>query len=212
MIELSEAKKIMSHNLIGPEELEAIHKDFAVSLPSATPHIPYDTQMLTKIRDGYLLVLGPARDAEDTTLTLIRLRELFGIDPEKREPCFYNQDWYLREPFACDATLEDRWYLIRKSVLENSRGVPPEQAKQAFQPGEQFPSAILTAFTFFANFFVSGGEILWEHDFLWCSDRDTNGDQIYTGRYHDPNGINKPGFNIHRYLSLRSSYGVASQL
>lgn len=208
----SHAKKIMGNNLIGPEELNAIRDRFAVSLPSAIPPLPYDAELLAERRNDSLLVFGPDCDAEGTPLTLVRLRERFGTDPDKSEPCFYNQDWYLREPFARDATLENRWYLIRKQVLQNSRGAPPEQAKRALQPGEQLPSALLTAFAFFSYYVLTQGEILWEHDFLWCADQDSNGDQIYTGRYHDPKGMNKPGFNIHRHLSIHSSFGVAPQV
>ena len=51
--------------------------------------------------------------------------------------------------------------------------------------------------------------MLWRHDFIWCDDSDHNGDRIYTGRYIDPNGINKNGFNIHRHLSIRPCYGAA---
>ena len=78
-------------------------------------------------------------------------------------------------------------------------------------PKEKFPSAILTSFVFFSYYLLSR-ELLWKNDFTWCSDLDNNGDQIYTGRYIDPKGINKNGFNIHRHLSIRSYHGATTEI
>ena len=49
---------------------------------------------------------------------------------------------------------------------------------------------------------------LWNYDYVWCKDRDNTGDQIYVGRYTDPDGINADGFEIHRHLSIKKSYGA----
>jgi len=58
-------------------------------------------------------------------------------------------------------------------------------------------------------YFHTQGGLLWKSDFIWCSDKDKNGDQIYVGRYRDPLGVNKNGFNIHRHLKIRNYYGLA---
>ena len=65
--------------------------------------------------------------------------------------------------------------------------------------------------TFFAYFLLNDGKILWKDDFVWCQDKDSNNDQIYTGRYLDANGKNKNGFNIHRHLKIRKLFGVIKQ-
>ncbi len=192
----------MGKNFIGPEELYSIRKRLGISMPLFAPPIPFDEASLQKISDNAILLLG-------LPMNIMELRSILGTNP-KKEPCFYNQDWYFNEPFANKIKLENRWYLIKKTVDEVTRGKNPKEIAQ--KKNEQLPSAILTAFTFFAYYFLTEGEILWNHDFLWCSDRDSNGDQIYTGRYIDPNGINKNGFNIHRYLSIRPSYAVAPEI
>ena len=129
------------------------------------------------------------------------MREVFGINPDVSEPCLYNQDWYMHEDFM-DTLLNNQWYLIKKDVLEESRAVMPIDL---MNHGINFPSAILCGYTFFAYYFANN-ELLWNHDFLWCQDVDHNGDRIYVGKYNDIDGINKNGFSIHRYLSLRSCY------
>jgi hypothetical protein len=107
----------------------------------------------------------------------------------------------MKEDFM-DLTLEERWYLIKKAVFEESRALMPgDLSKQGFV----FPSAILCCYTFFAYFYARN-EYLWWHDFVWCSDLDHNGDRIYVGKYHDIDGVNKNGFSIHRHLALRPCY------
>ena len=103
--------------------------------------------------------------------------------------------------------LENKWFLIRKSVFEDSRAQDPEILAKK----HSFPSAVLCAYTFFITWYCSG-EHLWQQDFIWCDDTDHNGDRIYVGRYHDATGINKDGFNIHRHLRIRDSYGCIEML
>ncbi|MBI3334884.1 MAG: hypothetical protein HY001_00070 [Candidatus Portnoybacteria bacterium] len=205
----SEAKRIMQRNFIGPDELNAIANAMGIHSPNDVPEIPFSGELLQREANNYLLMLGTAKNKNGESLTLATMRAYFGWDPGQKEPCFYNQDWYLNEPFANQTTLAPNWYLIRKTIKEGTRGKEP--ATIALPANQQLPSALLTAFTFFAYYFVTNGEILWKHDFVWCSDTDSNGDQIYTGRYVDPKGINKNGFNVHRHLSIKPHYGCAPQ-
>ncbi|HLC80877.1 MAG TPA: hypothetical protein VJG31_03840, partial [Candidatus Nanoarchaeia archaeon] len=173
--------------------------------------IPYGTDFLKTLRGEYVLILGFPSDENKNPLTLNAMRSFYGLEPTVKEPCFYNQDWYLNEDFAGKTTLEFKWYIIRKKVIEETRGKRPEEIMETIKNVRGFPSAILTAYTFFLCYFLNK-EKLWENDFLWCSDKDGNGDRIYTGRYTDPRGINKNGFNIHRHLSIRPVYGLAPQI
>ena len=105
-------------------------------------------------------------------------------------------------------TLESRWYLLKKDVLEGSRAVMPNNL---LQQNIYFPSAILCVYSFF-SYYLSYGKYLWYHDFVWCSDLDHNGDRIYVGKYHDIDGVNKNGFSIHRHLALRKCYAAIDSL
>lgn len=168
------------------------------------PAVPWSEEVLATHAETHLLIFAPAG------VTLLSLRERFGMDPSVQEPCLYNQDWYVKEEFA-SAPTDGKWHLLRKSVLEDARAKRPEEIEAALA-NESFPSAALCAFAFFAYWFHTGGQRLWNHDFVWCNDRDHNNDRIYVGRYEDPTGVNKNGFNIHRHLALRSAYSAAPEI
>lgn len=215
-MEWQKAKKIMGKNFIGPEELKKISSQLGISDPFKIKHLipplPFSSDYLKKIRKDYILILGMPTTKKGEKLTINKMRAIFGWDSRKKEPCFYNQDWYLKEKFAFATTLDFKWYVISKKITEESRGQNPILIAEGLSKNEKFPLAVLTVFTFFAYYFHSAGEILWKNDFIWCSDKDHNGDQIHTGRYEDPSHINKNGFNIHRHLAIRPFYGLAPQL
>ena len=199
---VKEARELFGKNFIGKEELSVISDKVGIQIPVTEPVIPYDITELSLKKTEYLLVLGTAQWKTGDTVTLFTLRSNFGIDPDKKEPCFYNQDWYMHEAFM-HTPLENKWYLIKKSVFENSRAQSADLLAQEYH----FPAAIVCAYIFFINYF-STGEYLWKHDFIWCSDLDHNGDRIYVAKYFDVNGINKNGFSIHRHLRIREHYGA----
>lgn len=207
MLTIDDAQKIMGKNFIGSEELAKMDKFLKVKIAKVPP-MPFSAGLLKKQCKDYILILGVAKDAKGRAITINNLRMIFGVDPARSEPCFYNQDWYLKEKFAAQTTLKLRWYLVGKNIISASRDLEPKKALANLPKNVSFPSAILMAYTFFAYYLAHGGEILWKNDFIWCSDLDHNGDRIYIGRYIDPNGINKNGFNIHRHLSIRPCYGV----
>lgn len=207
------AKKLFGVNFIGPDEIKKVSFRTNISDAFNVPDIPFSEEFLKTVDDDdFILILGIDSDKSGNPLTINSMRDFYGVDPSLKEPCFYNQDWYLNEDFANKVTLENKWYLIRKNVLDDTKGRKPEEIDENLPENEQFPSAVLTAHTFFLYYFLNNGEKLWKNDFIWCSDTDHNGDRIYTGRYIDPTGINKNGFNIHRFLSLSPSFSVAPQI
>jgi hypothetical protein len=201
---LEEAHQIMSNNFIGPIELESISSRLDLDIPIVVPTISYSKNQLQAVANTHILILGVSKLKNGKALNIHNLKSFFGEDPEVMEPCFYNQDWYNNENFI-ETTLETRWYLLKKDIFEDSRAVNPNE----LEPFYDFPSAILCAYVFFIVF-LCFNEKIWYHDFVWCSDRDHNGDRIYVGKYHDIDGINKNGFSIHRHLALRSCYGAVS--
>ncbi|MFH1428050.1 MAG: hypothetical protein ABIG60_06045 [Patescibacteria group bacterium] len=212
-MEISEAKKIMENNFIGPDELNKISAKLNIAKINneKITAIPFQAVQLEKMKDKFILILGVGKNVENENLTLNKMREFLGWDPEIKEPCFYNQDWYINEDFANKTCLENKWYLIRKKVIDETRSRRPEEILKNIKENEKLPLAILTVFTFFSYWFLTNGKILWQNDFIWCADQDKGGDRIYTGRYQDPNRI-KNGFNIHRHLSIKPNYGAITQL
>lgn len=169
------------------------------------PESPFSTETIAQHESTHILIYTPSL----TQLTLVSMRDIFGVDPSTQEPCMYNQDWYLKEDFA-NTPPDGKWHLVRKDVLEDARAKDPADIEFALL-NERFPSAVTCALTFFA-WHALHKEILWKHDFLWTSDRDHNGDRVYVGRYEDPVGVNKNGFNVHRHLALRPGYSAAPEL
>ncbi len=202
-IAIKELKELFGKNYLGPEELLPLFSRMGISPERMiVPEPEFPIEELKKYTSDYLLILGLAR-LGDVELSIRSFRDCFGIDPEISEPCFYNQDWYLKERFI-ERTLENKWYLVKKSVIEESRRKQPEKILES---GIVFPSAVLCTYAFFANYFYNH-ELLWYHDFVWCEDSDHNGDRIYVGKYHDVEGVNKNGFSIHRHLALRDCYAA----
>ena len=201
-----EAKNLFGKNYIGKEEL----KPFLDRIGGNVTDIPEcpimysDSELVRAAEEGYILILG-INHINGRNLNLYFLRETFGVDPDKSEPCLYNQDWYMKEEFMAYG-LVTQWYLIKKDVFEDSRAVMPVEL---MQKGMNFPPAILCAYAFFAYYYATG-EMIWYHDFVWCSDTDHNGDRIYVGKYHDIDGVNRNGFSIHRHLALIPCYAGIS--
>lgn len=198
----AELKTIFGKNYIGLDEQKPFLKRLGLDGGNILePDIDFsDTDLIKAAKDGYILIYG-IEHVGGVRITLKFLRDAFGIDPSASEPCLYNQDWYMSEVFM-DAALNSQWYLIKKDVYEDSRGVMP---LDLIERGIHFPSAILCGYTFFAYYFYND-EFIWWHDFIWCCDLDHNGDRIYVGKYHDIDGVNKNGFSIHRHLALRPCY------
>jgi len=202
-MEREAVKKLFGKNFIGNDELKPFFKALRFGdVDIQEKPIEYSNSDLQEAaEEGYLLIYGVA-NVNGQNITLRYLRDKFGVSPDQSEPCFYNQDWYLKESFM-DLTLNSQWYLIKKEVYEKSRAVMPGDLAQQ---GLIFPPAILCGYAFFAYYFARK-EYLWWHDFVWCCDTDHNGDRIYVGKYHDIDGVNKNGFSIHRHLALRPCYG-----
>ncbi len=200
------AKLLFGANYLGLEEQLPFLR--AIGLKDASVQeqpIQYrDSDLQKAASEGYILIHG-TEHVDGRKITLRFLREQFGTNPNEKEPCFYNQDWYFHEDFI-DRHLNAQWFLVKKDVFENSRAVMPLDLTNR---GLIFPSAILCAYTFFVYYFAHG-EYLWWHDFVWCCDVDHNGDRVYVGKYHDIDGVNKNGFSIHRHLALRNCYAAVN--
>lgn len=201
-VSLEIAASIFKNNFIGPDQISSIGNILPLKVPDKIPDIPFSKDVLIKHADNHLLVLCVPFFQSGNSVNIIELRNLFGVDPDKYEPCFYNQDWYVKEEFVCRG-LSLSWVLIRKDVIETSRAKDPLELQKELL----FPTAIVCAYTFFVYSLVYD-TTLWVHDFIWCSDVDHNGDRIYVGKYNDIDGINKNGFSIHRHLSLRDCYAA----
>jgi hypothetical protein len=201
------AEKILGKNFLGPLQLQMFLDELGMKFDFKNiPDIPFEASKLLALRDKFILILGVPEANDGLAISIRNMRSIFGINPDVKEPCFYNQDWYLNEDFM-DLKLEYKWYLLKKEVIDDSRSKNPDHFLEIHSDWS-FPSSILCVFSFFAYYFHSKGDKLWNYDFVWCYDKDHNGDRVYVGKYTDVNGINRSGFSIHRHLSLRNYHGA----
>tara|TARA_B100000963_G_C22476674_1_gene602729 strand:+ start:210 stop:833 length:624 start_codon:yes stop_codon:yes gene_type:complete len=194
----SQAKKLFGNNIIGPDEFTSFPKNFKFQFFDNSQKI--DINISGFDLSKHILIYGPKFMEDGTFLNIKKMYDIFGKKYTKGNIIFYNQDWYLSEKFA-KTTLNNKWYLVQKEVSNKSRGfVPKNQFKR------NLPSAVLCSFLFF-SWWIKTGEILWSNDYVWCSDFDSFGDQIYVGKYKDLNNNERSGFSIHRHLSIKENYG-----
>lgn len=200
-VDLVIAEKLMGKNFIGINQLRLISKYLHFSLPEIIPTIQFSLEELNSKCKDHILILGVEKFEDGSPVNILNLRKFIPFN-NQNEPCFYNQDWYDNENFA-EKSLKSRWYLIRKEILNDSRSKNPDLISDS----HNFPTAILVTFTFFTYWFLNK-EILYEFDYVWCSDFDSEGDRIYVGRYKDIKGKSKNGFSIHRHLKIKQNYGA----
>lgn len=198
-----QGRALLGDRCIGAEAWRWLGPRLGLEAPPTEPAIPFSREELLAAGAEALLFLGVARTATGTPLTLNGLRAQFGWDPEVAEPCFYNQDWYLKEAFAAQTVPEARWHLVQTRIDARTRGVEPPAGADP-----SLPTAVLAALLFFVQESLHPGRYLWVNDYIWCRDVDHNGDRIYLGRYRDPSGCNKNGLEIHRHLRLRENHGA----
>ena len=196
-----EAKKILNNNFIGSVELKKMDNAFSVAVPERIPDISFDQTELEKNKDTHLLVLCVSQFSDNKKITIETIKEKLSLF--NGNPCLYNQDWYLKEKFI-KKPLGLKWLLVSKNLLDESRAMPADKVVSTYK----LNSAVELTYAFFVNYFVNVGEKLWNNDYVWCSDVDDKGDQIYVGRYTDASGLNADGFEIHRHLRIKQNYGV----
>ena len=202
-----EAKKIMANNFIGSEEILNCDKTSNLFHVNANeiPKIPYSRNELNRLKNTHilLLVLNELKDRNKISFSF--LKKYFGFNPEEKEPCFYNQDWYLNEPFYNISELKLSWVLFSLEIDESTRSKDPNLIMGNSQ-FKDLPTALLATYCFFVLYHVID-KIFLKNDYLWCNDIDSHGDRIYVGRYSDASKKSKNGFSIHRHLSIKNNYG-----
>lgn len=205
-----DAKRIMGEGFIGCAEIES--KAGAMNLAADGNYtlekypIPFTQARLEQFKNTHILFFVIPIHKDGTPVTILSLRNIFGTDPSVMEPCFYNQDWYLKEKFV-HQQLEAGWFLLSRALLDTTRGKRVDEIKSLSQTEVNFPTAVLCTYFFFLSYLVFGRPV-WKNDYIWNVDTDNQGDQIYTGRYIDPSGTNKNGWEIHRHLSIKQNYGA----
>lgn len=107
------------------------------------------------------------------------LRELINQHPDK----FYPQTWYTNEAFLdYHSTPKDSLPDVVGTAIHSSILRPPSAVQLA------------------ALWIEHPHDPIWER-YLWCRDRDVQGQQVYVGQ-------NGHGLEIHRHIHISSRFGI----
>jgi hypothetical protein len=182
-----QTREIMGKNFLGVEE---VAEHFGIQLNreelAKIAEIPFTEATLQECKDTHILFLGVNHDKAGKPLTINRFREMF---PKDGQPRFYSyQDsWYDKEKFATKETPELRWYLVRKSILEESREKTYNQQEKLLKENEERERAIVYIYGMLLMFKATG-ERLFENDYVWCNDLGSVGYRVAVG-YFDSGGL-----------------------
>ncbi|MEW6144139.1 MAG: hypothetical protein AB1598_03865 [Thermodesulfobacteriota bacterium] len=181
-----EAREIMGKNFIAIDDVARI---LSVSISRkaryALQHIPYSDGTLQTCKKSHILFPGVPEDNSGNLITIASIRETFGVDFDE-QPCFsYVDYWYIDENFASKKTCSLRWYLIRKSILPNSRTKSYHEQIRLLRGDEELPSAVEIVYMTFLYYFVSDGKRLFESSEVLCKDAGWDGRIVTAGSFNN---------------------------
>lgn len=164
------ARQIMGKNFLGLEEvIEYLGITPTPEEWNQVSIIPYSKETLEECRDSHFLFLGVSQDNQGNPLTIKRLSEimpmahgqrLFEGDPSER---------YMCRNATTQPTPDLRWYLIKKSVPEESGGQPYEAQEKLLAENEYREQAVVYAYIMVLAFAVKC-ERLFETGHIFCKD------------------------------------------
>jgi len=181
------AKTIMGKNFLGAEE---VSKHLGVRLTDKelmrALSVPFSEATLRQCKDTHILFLGVDHDEKDTPLTIRRLRMMF---PATGQPRFrsYPKRSEPHNSYADDETPQLRWYLIARSLREESRSKPYWQQEQFLKENEYRERAVVYVYMMLLVY-RARGEWLFERDLVCTKDVGSDGAPVAAG-YFDDEGL-----------------------
>jgi hypothetical protein len=186
------AREIMGKNFLGVEEVaECFGIQLTAEELAKVAEVPFTEATLEECKDTHILFLGVNHNKEGKPLTINRFREMF---PSTGQSRFYSYEdaWYDKEKFATKETPELRWYLIRKTVTEESRSKNYQEQEKLLKENEERERAVVYVYGIFLMF-KARNERLFETDYAWCTDLDSDGYRVFVGDF------GSEGLYVHYY-------------
>ncbi len=169
------AREIMKENFFGAEEV-AEHLGFLLNNEelSEIAKVPFSEKRLQECKDTYILFLGVDHDRTGKPLTILRLSEIFSDE-------FYWKDWWKKEEFATKETPKLQWYLVRKSILEESRFKTFSQQEKLLKKNEYRERAVVYAYRMLLIHKTRGESLL--EGWVMCKDLTSSNERVGIGYY-----------------------------
>ncbi len=169
------AQAIMGRNFLGLEEVEkAFGVKYSTGDRAKLATIQFSDETLCASKDTHVLVAGFRMSIND-----IRKNRNVKGNAAKLFFSAVGEGWYNDEPFA-NASVECRWFLLRKKPIDNSTSKTYEEQLQLIPRGEENPWARDVVFATIA-LFLTTGERMFEKIYVRCKDVSSRGGRFGVG-------------------------------
>lgn len=170
------AYDIMREDLFGVRDVTQVFGKFWLqeSQRSILSSVPFSEATLEKCKaDGFKLFLGINQNINGDILTIKCFRRMF---PE----LFGEEDNFSSYEFAKRTVIEPEWYLVKDSVIEESRGKSYPDQEKILNENECRGNAVLYIYLMCLMCKVRG-ERLFDEDFVWCADKNGEEGRVFAG-------------------------------
>jgi hypothetical protein len=167
------ASTIMGKNFFGIEEAT---KHFSVSPTrdqiAALSEIPFSETVVNYCKETHILV----------ALFPISILDIFGKLQGKNGILFYQQDWYVKQPFAKDKG-EIGWQLIRKTQVPSSSSKNWNEQRSLLGRDDKTPTAQVLVYGIIGHY-LHVGERLFRTHYVRTLSLGTETDRVLVGRFN----------------------------
>ena len=192
-ISLLLARNIME--VLGPEEIE---RGFGITLSRFKKwrkrNVPFSEKILKTYAKSHMLVLGVPKDSRSRRVTINYFRQLakeqqwkpMSIFEQDSADFIYQDFWSRFEKFANKRTCEFKWYLVPKSIRDDTRNETFEDGIRRVGPKERVEHAIVYVYAMLLYARIHGyhyGYTPFYDTAIWTSDLDSHKQHVYAGSF-----------------------------
>jgi hypothetical protein len=170
------AREIMGKNFLGIEEtMRHFNAAFTPEELATLAEIPFSEAELEECKNTHLLVCG-------YPMTILDIRAKAPNKKPKKTFYSYKDAWYNTQAFATNEKVGLRWYLIRKTAVEDSFSKTFDDQKQLLGANDAVPRACELVYAVVLYFMVTG-ERLFETVYVRCFDLASGGFRVVVGGF-----------------------------
>lgn len=114
-------------------------------------------------------------------ITMLKLREIFGTDPN-HQPCIYNNDWWLSEAFAKE-TLRPGYHLTLVELPRETKNKSYKRQKALMTKQEQLVKPVELTFLALTNFIINNNDRILKNGYFRTDMLGSGGSAVYLGRF-----------------------------
>jgi hypothetical protein len=192
----------MGKNFLGIEEtMRHFNAAFTQEELATLAEIPFSETELEECKNTHLLVCG-------YPMTILEIRAKAPSKKPKKTFYSYKDAWYNTQAFATNEKVGLRWYLIRKTAIENSFSKTFDDQKRLLGANDEVPRACELVYAVVLYFMVTG-ERLFETAYVRCIDLTSDGYRVNVGNF-DSDGLSVNNYwDVNRGGSFGANFFAA---